>query len=108
MSTYSVDYVDNAKHFQAHSFQPGADGPWIQRMVDELKTDHHWIEIENGELVHALTQAMLVRDLPGMADVDSSLYLFCKEIKKEQRSPYPAKQLTRYLAGIRGSTGMKC
>ncbi|MEK4664467.1 asparagine synthase (glutamine-hydrolyzing) [Priestia sp. FSL H7-0729] len=82
VSTYSVDYVDNAKHFQAHSFQPGADGPWIKRMVEELKTDHHWIEIENGELVHALTQAMLVRDLPGMADVDSSLYLFCKEIKK--------------------------
>ena len=26
---------------------------------------------------------MIARDMPGMADVDSSLYPFCKEIKKD-------------------------
>jgi len=26
---------------------------------------------------------MIARDMPGMADVDSSLYLFCKNIKKD-------------------------
>lgn len=77
-------------------------------MVDELKTDHHWIEIENGELVHALTQAMLVRDLPGMADVDSSLYLFCKEIKKGPRLPFQAKQRMKCLAVTPGSIEKIC
>jgi asparagine synthase (glutamine-hydrolysing) len=33
--------------------------------------------------VDSLRQAVIARDLPGMADVDSSLYLFCQEIKKE-------------------------
>lgn len=80
--TYSVDYVDNNKHFQSHSFQPGADAPWIQRMHDELGTNHHWIEFDTPELVEALDVSTQKRDLPGMADVDASLLLFCREIKK--------------------------
>lgn len=82
VDTYSVDYVDNDKHFKSHTFQPGADGPWIKRMVDELNTNHHYISFDTPELVEALDNALYTRDLPGMTDVDSSLYLFCREIKK--------------------------
>ncbi|MEC0372388.1 asparagine synthase (glutamine-hydrolyzing) [Paenibacillus chibensis] len=82
IDTYSVDYVGNDKHFQSHSFQPGADGPWIQRMVEELGTNHHYIEFDTPELIESLNYSTLTRDLPGMADVDGSLYLFCREIKK--------------------------
>lgn len=82
IDTFSVDYVDNDKHFKEHSFQPGADGPWIRRMVDELGTNHHWIEFDTPEVVEALNASTEARDLPGMTDVDSSLYLFCREIKK--------------------------
>ncbi|MEK5477500.1 asparagine synthase (glutamine-hydrolyzing) [Paenibacillus sp. FSL R5-0407] len=80
--TYSVDYVDNDKYFQAHSYQPGADAPWIKRMVEELGTEHHWISFDTPELIGALPDSTLARDLPGMADVDASLLLFCREIKK--------------------------
>ncbi|MDT3429113.1 asparagine synthase (glutamine-hydrolyzing) [Paenibacillus forsythiae] len=83
MDTYSVDYVDNDKYFKSHSFQPGADGPWIKRMVDELGTRHHYVKFDTDELVEALDNALFSRDLPGMTDVDSSLYLFCREIKKD-------------------------
>lgn len=82
MHTYSVDYVDNDKHFKAHSYQPGADAPWIKRMVEELGTEHHWITIDTPELVNSLPDSTIARDLPGMVDVDSSLLLFCREIKK--------------------------
>jgi len=34
-------------------------------------------------LAEALEEAVIARDLPGMADIDSSLYLFCRELKKE-------------------------
>ncbi|WIV18505.1 asparagine synthase (glutamine-hydrolyzing) [Paenibacillus polygoni] len=83
IDTFSVDYVDNDKHFKAHAFQPNSDAPFIQRMVDELKTNHHFIEFDTDEVVEALNAATLSRDLPGMTDVDSSLYLFCREIKKK-------------------------
>ncbi|MCQ6560826.1 asparagine synthase (glutamine-hydrolyzing) [Paenibacillus mendelii] len=81
--TFSVDYVDNDKHFKAHDFQPNADAPWIERMNAYLGTIHHPVQFDTPELITALREAMLARDLPGMADVDASLLLFCREIKKE-------------------------
>jgi len=82
LHTYSVDYVDNERHFRAHAFQPDADGPWIARMSDHLDTVHHTVRFDTPELVEALEAAVLARDLPGMADIDASLYLFSREIKK--------------------------
>ncbi|GAB6180892.1 asparagine synthase (glutamine-hydrolyzing) [Desulfotomaculum defluvii] len=82
LHTYSVDYVDNALYFKANDFQPNDDAPWVKCMSQFLGSQHHNIIIDTSELVEALKIAMLARDLPGMADVDSSLYLFCKEIKK--------------------------
>jgi len=82
VDTYSVDYVDNDKHFKAHDFQPNADAPWIIRMVDHLRTVHHAIQFDTPELVDALETAVRAKDYPGMADIDASLYLFCREIKK--------------------------
>lgn len=81
--TFSVDYVDNDKHFKSHDFQPNADAPWITRMSRHLNTVHHPVQFDTPELVDALENAVLAKDLPGMADIDASLYLFCREIKKE-------------------------
>jgi asparagine synthase (glutamine-hydrolysing) len=81
--TFSVDYVDNDKHFHPHDFQPNSDAPWIARMTDHLSTVHHPIQFDTPELVQALEAAVLAKDGPGMADIDASLYLFCREIKKE-------------------------
>ncbi|MBC8079722.1 MAG: asparagine synthase (glutamine-hydrolyzing) [Gorillibacterium sp.] len=80
--TFSVDYTDNAKHFTTSTFQPNSDAPWIKRMSEYLGTDHHNVEFDTPELTEALKTAVFARDLPGMADVDASLLLFCKEIKK--------------------------
>jgi asparagine synthase (glutamine-hydrolysing) len=83
LHSYSVDYVDNDKHFKANAFQPNADAPWIQRMSAYTGTIHHDVAFDTPELVEALKDVVLARDLPGMADVDASLLLFCKEIKKD-------------------------
>lgn len=81
--TYSVDYVDNDKHFKANDFQPNSDAPWIERMTKHLGTVHHNIHFDTPELVESLESVVDARDTPGMADVDGSLYLFCREIKKD-------------------------
>lgn len=82
IDTYSVDYVDNDQFFKSHAFQPNADEPWIRRMVEELGTNHHWVKFDTPELVASLEHAVQVRDMPGMTDIDGSLYLFCQEIKR--------------------------
>lgn len=82
LHTYSIDYVDNDKHFKAHAFQPNSDRPYIERMTNHLSTVHHYLQFDTPDLIAALHDATIARDLPGMADIDSSLLLFCREIKK--------------------------
>jgi len=82
LHTYSIDYVGNEKYFKPSSFQPNSDTPWVKRMSDELDTYHHYIRFDTPLLVESLVSAVEARDLPGMADVDSSLWLFCREVKK--------------------------
>ncbi|MCX7711492.1 MAG: asparagine synthase (glutamine-hydrolyzing) [Clostridia bacterium] len=83
LHTYSIDYQDNDIYFTPNAFQPNSDAPWVKRMSDEFGTTHHNIVIDTPMLVSALEGATLAKDLPGMADIDSSLWLFCREIKKD-------------------------
>lgn len=82
LHTYSIDYKDNDIYFKASAFQPDSDESWVKRMAKEFDTQHHYITIDTPQLVEALKGATLAKDLPGMADVDSSLWLFSREIKK--------------------------
>ncbi|PLT30417.1 asparagine synthase (glutamine-hydrolyzing) [Peribacillus deserti] len=83
LHTYSIDYEDNDKYFRANAFQPNSDGPWIRRMSEAFNTHHHSYVISQDALSDYLADAVRVRDMPGMADVDSSLLWFCKEIKND-------------------------
>jgi asparagine synthase (glutamine-hydrolysing) len=83
LNTYSIDYVDNDKYFKANEFQPNSDAAFVKVMSKFIGSDHHNIFIKNSELATSLKEAVLANDLPGMADIDSSLYLFCKEVRKD-------------------------
>lgn len=83
LGTYSVDYTDNEKFFQENAFQPNSDAPWVKKMADFLQTDHHNVVLTIPELAAVLPAATKARDFPGMADVDTSLYLFCREIRRD-------------------------
>lgn len=82
LKTFSVTYENNDNFFKKSKFQPNNDNDFINKMVDYLDSEHHLIILNNKDLAEALYNAVDARDLPGMADVDSSLLLFCKEIKK--------------------------
>lgn len=81
--TYSIDYVDNERYFKSSLYQPNSDAWWVEKVSKRLGTVHHQVLVDTPELVDSLEMAVRARDLPGMADVDSSLYLFCREIKKD-------------------------
>lgn len=82
LSTWSIDYRDNHRNFRASSFQPDEDAPWIVRMAEHIGSQHTNVILDTPALADALEDSTRARDLPGMADVDSSLYLFCREIRK--------------------------
>ena len=83
LKTFSLDYENNDKYFTPGKFQPNSDGMYIRMMERCLDTQHHWTVLKPDQLVQSLEDATMARDLPGMADVDSSLLLFCGEIRKE-------------------------
>lgn len=83
LETYSFDYTDNKKYFKASSFQPDADWPWVERMQQAFSTRHKVLTCAQETLVELLDDAMEAKDFPGMADCDSSLLFFCREMRKK-------------------------
>ncbi len=81
LGTFSFDFVDNNKYFVANAFQPSQDRPFVDIMVDYIKSDHHYLECNNDDLFENLFQSVDVRDMPTMADVDSSMLYFCQCVK---------------------------
>ena len=82
LETYSFDYTDNARYFHPSSFQPDADAPWVQRMAEHFHTRHRVLTCPIPALCDGLIPAAEAKDLPGMADVDSSLWWYCREVAK--------------------------
>ena len=51
-------------------------------MVKYLNTNHKNIIVNDKDLFDTLYEAVIARDMPAMADIDSSMYIFCREIAK--------------------------
>lgn len=83
LETYSFDYEGNEEFFKASDFQPSQDRPYVEKMVEYLGTAHAFLYCNNNQLYDYLRPAMHSKDLPGMADVDSSMQYFCRQIKKK-------------------------
>ena len=81
LHTFSIDYADNDRYFVPDKFQPNSDGYYIRKMQSFLDSRHHWTVLTPQQLEEALEEAVIARDLPGMADVDISLLQFCREIR---------------------------
>ena len=79
--TFSVDYENNSRYFSSDKFQPDADGEYIALMADAFQTEHHSTLLTAEDLLQALEEATVARDLPGMGDVDFSLLAFCKQVR---------------------------
>ncbi len=82
LSTYSFDYEGNNRYFKKSAFQPDSDSEWVPKMSRAFDTDHTYLVCPNDVLVPMLDDALFAKDLPGMADCDSSLVWFCREVKK--------------------------
>ena len=84
LDTFSVDYVDNDKNFVKSDFQPNSDNHYIDVMIKEFNTNHTKIVLDTPELYNKLKDAVIARDFPGMADVDSSYLLFFEGVAKKE------------------------
>lgn len=83
LATYSFDFVGNDTYFHPTAYQPDADDPWAQKVSAQLHTRHHRLLCASDTLFQYLHNAVIAKDLPGMADVDSSLVYFCSLVRQD-------------------------
>lgn len=81
LTTYSFDYEGNETFFRPTAFQPDRDDFWAKRVSEILGTNHIALSCDNDALVKTLKDAMIAKDLPGMADIDAALLYFCRKVK---------------------------
>ncbi len=85
LDTYSFDYDDNNIYFKSNSFQPSEDRPYVDIMKNYLGSNHIYLSCRYEVLADLLEESVDSRSLPTMADVDSSLLYFCKEVSKNHK-----------------------
>ncbi|MDQ2086268.1 asparagine synthase (glutamine-hydrolyzing) [Herbivorax sp. ANBcel31] len=83
LDTYSLEYLENSKYFKKSLYQPDSDDYFVDIMTEFIGSNHQKIVLQNHDLATALIDAVKANDYPGMADIDSSMYLFCKEVRKK-------------------------
>ena len=84
-NTFSFDFKENGKHFQANAFQPQQDRPFVDKMLRLFDVNHTYLECDEACLVDLLSESLRAKDLPGMADIDTSLLYFCSLVKKHNK-----------------------
>lgn len=81
ISTFSIDFENNELNFAGTDYQPTRDSDYVKIMTDFIKSNHTNLYFSTEEIFNNLRASMIARDMPGMADVDSSMLVFCKKIK---------------------------
>lgn len=82
ISTYSFEYEGNRENFKASLFQPQGDDEYAAWLAERLGTEHTVLTAPTAAVAGCLESATLARDLPGQADIDSSLLYYCNTIKE--------------------------
>lgn len=83
LHTYSIDFVNDEKDFEQDFLRRDRDEPWVQRVSEYVGTEHHSYVLGADQLVENLLVPMRARDLPGVGELETSLYLLFKEMKKD-------------------------
>ena len=84
--SFSVDYQDDARDFKANAFRPEQDAPYVRQAVRACHTEHRTVVLDPQSLASALGRAVSLRGFPGMADIDTSLLLFARDIARYARN----------------------
>lgn len=83
IKTYSIEYEGNEEHFKPSDFQPVEDCKNTKLIVDKFDTDHTIVKITTEDLIDNLEEVAIIRDQPGMGDIDSSLLFVCRKISEK-------------------------
>ena len=85
LNTFSFDFAHNDTCFQSNAFQPTRDRPYVDQVLSLYPLHHTYLECDEATLADLLEDAVRMKDLPGMTDVDASLLYFCGLVKQHNK-----------------------
>ena len=85
LNTFSFDFAHNDDCFQSNAFQPTRDRPYVDQVLALYPLHHTYLECDEATLADLLGDAVRMKDLPGMTDVDASLLYFCGLVKRHNK-----------------------
>lgn len=85
LHTFSFDFTHNQECFQPNAFQPTQDRPYVDQVLSLYPLHHTYLECDEADLAELLGQAVWMKDLPGMTDVDASLLYFCGRVRQHNK-----------------------
>ncbi len=83
LHTYSLDFEGSQQHFKEGLLHRSLDAPWVKRVSEHVATEHHTIVLGAEELTENFLIPLRARDLPGIGEMETSLYLLFREMKKD-------------------------
>src|SRR5919199_2181775 len=80
--TFAVDFTGSEHDFQPSAIRPDHDAPYVQAVAEYVNARHTDIVLDTPDLLAQQEVTLRARELPGMGDMDTSLYLLCREIRR--------------------------
>ncbi|MCL2051521.1 MAG: asparagine synthase (glutamine-hydrolyzing) [Lachnospiraceae bacterium] len=85
LKSFSFDFTGSKDDFKPNDFQSSLDRPFAQLVADAIGSEHTYLECDSLAQADYLEKAVDARDLPCMADIESSLLYFSHLVRKDCR-----------------------
>jgi len=102
--TFAVDFVAQAENFKPNELRPTTDTPYVHDVAKHVGSDHTDIVLDHTQLADLDLRRKVVRarDLPmGMGDMDESLYLLFKAIRRQSTVALSGESADEIFGGYR-------
>ena len=99
LSTFCVEFEGDDRHFTPTELRPEVDAPYARLAADHLGTDHRRVALGTQELVDALPAARRARDLPGLGQFDTSMYLLFERMRTRSTVALSAEAADELFGG---------
>ncbi len=101
--SFAVDFTDETGGFVPDAMRDTADGPFVQDVAKYVGSQHTDVVLRSDQLASPVIMDAVLRsrDMPGMGDMDTSLYLLFAEIRKHSTVALSGESADEVFGGYR-------
>jgi asparagine synthase (glutamine-hydrolysing) len=101
--SFAVDFVDESGGFIPDELRNTADTPYVHDVAKYVGSAHTDVVLSTDQLASpdVMDRVLRARDLPGLGDMDSSLYLLFTEIRKHSTVALSGESADEVFGGYR-------